>query len=225
MTDTTQIAYTAEDLISHKLEREGFLVAKPKFDQDGADLLVLTNVRDGASFGRVQCKGRSVIKQNSFIEIPQKYVSDAFLVTLFIEDGNHDEANLFFFFSEDIKKWVLKKGIYRLSIDKNCYKETFLKYRFSPEKHPKKIRTLIEKTDVNKELQLLQPLMFSQSSSPATHVMYDQEKNTKTIFQSNAPSTQIVSKEIHVSNPDIDVQTTTNPSTGASSIDNIGLKP
>lgn len=46
--DTTHIAYTAEDLIAHKLQRYGLLVAKPKFDQSGTDLIALDEVKDGA---------------------------------------------------------------------------------------------------------------------------------------------------------------------------------
>jgi hypothetical protein len=47
MIDTTHIAYTAEDLISHKLQNAGLLVAKPKFDRDGTDFLALISVGNG----------------------------------------------------------------------------------------------------------------------------------------------------------------------------------
>ena len=48
--DPSVMEYTAEDLIAHKLTRSGFLVAKPRFDQEGADLLAFLKVKDGAKF-------------------------------------------------------------------------------------------------------------------------------------------------------------------------------
>jgi hypothetical protein len=59
---TSSLEHIAEDLISHALQRQGILVAKPKFDHDGADLLALLDVSDGAKFCRIQCKGRSFVK-------------------------------------------------------------------------------------------------------------------------------------------------------------------
>lgn len=80
--DTTVMEYTAEDLIAHKLQRANILVAKPKFDQDGADLLALLHVKDNAKFCRIQCKGRSLGKYGASVEIPTKYVSDGFVLFL-----------------------------------------------------------------------------------------------------------------------------------------------
>lgn len=51
--DITVMEYTAEDFIAHKLQRSGFLVAKPKFDQDGADLHAFLDVKDNAKFCRI----------------------------------------------------------------------------------------------------------------------------------------------------------------------------
>lgn len=73
--DTTLMEYTAEDLIAHKLQRAGILISKPKFDREGTDLIALMEVKGGAIFCRIQCKGRSLIKsESSSIKIPQKYV-------------------------------------------------------------------------------------------------------------------------------------------------------
>jgi len=129
--DTTHIAYTAEDLISHKLQRSGLLVAKPKFDREGADLLVLMAVKDGAKFCRVQCKGRSLINSaSSNVEVPKIYVEGAFILCLFVDDGNIRETNLFCFFPNDIKKrWVLKtsddpaKDFYLLTFSKTTFND------------------------------------------------------------------------------------------------------
>ena len=41
----------------------GLLVAKPKFDINGTDLLVFAEMKDGVKFCRIQCKGRSSEKE------------------------------------------------------------------------------------------------------------------------------------------------------------------
>ena len=125
--DTTFMEYTAEDLIAHKLQRAGILISKPKFDTEGADLLALTKVSDGARFCRIQCKGRSLKQsQSSSIDIPEKYVTSSFIVFLFIEDGISENSHLFCFFSEEIQSWHLndeKKFI--VSFTKNNFAEKF----------------------------------------------------------------------------------------------------
>lgn len=78
--DTTKLEYTAEDLIAHTLQRSGILIAKPKFDREGAGLLAFAELADGVKFCRIQCKGRTLIDSNSSIKIPTFYVSPS-LVT------------------------------------------------------------------------------------------------------------------------------------------------
>ena len=78
--DTTHLEYTAEDLISHKLMQAGLLVAKPKFDREGTDLLALLQMADGVKFCRIQCKGRSIKDSNSNIKIPTSYVTNGFVL-------------------------------------------------------------------------------------------------------------------------------------------------
>lgn len=91
-TDTTIMEYTAEDLIAHKLQRSGLLVAKPKFDHDGADLLVLLDVKDNAKFCRVQCKGRSLrTRKHTEVLIPRKYATNGFVVFVFVETGESEK--------------------------------------------------------------------------------------------------------------------------------------
>lgn len=107
--DTTHLEYTAEDLISHKLQRGGLLVAKPKFDRDGTDLIALMEVADGAKFCRIQCKGRTLAgNKSSNVEIPEEYVKGAFFVFLYVETGN-SEPCIFCFSTKDMKsRWILK---------------------------------------------------------------------------------------------------------------------
>jgi hypothetical protein len=95
--------YTAEDLIAHKLQRQGILVAKPRFDIEGADLLAILQVRDGARFARVQCKGRTLLQgSRSEIAVRKQYVTPGFVVFLFIETQDLERTYLYCFFQNDI---------------------------------------------------------------------------------------------------------------------------
>jgi hypothetical protein len=160
--DTTHIAYTAEDLISHKLQRSGLLVAKPKFDRDGTDLLAFMSVDNGTKFCRIQCKGRSLIKSSKAnVDVFESYVTAGFILFLFINDGNDSASNLFCFFPDDIKKrWVLKtnkesKKIYSLSFSKSTFndinkKGNLIEYFFSEQKI-EQIKIIIRKSDIKEE--------------------------------------------------------------------------
>jgi hypothetical protein len=111
-TDTTKIANTAEDLIAHKLQRAGILVAKPKFDQDGADLIALLDVKDAAKFCRIQCKGRSLIgSSDSSVSVPINYATDGFVLFLEIDTGDRAEVDLYCFLGRETRVNEMKKLI------------------------------------------------------------------------------------------------------------------
>jgi hypothetical protein len=173
--DTTHKANIAEDLISHKLQRSGLLVAKPKFDHEGADLLVLMNLEKGAKFCRVQCKGRSLLKlmSKSHVEVPKKYIQGAFLLVLFIDDGEEKETNLFCFFQDDIEnRWKLRTvrnsecEFYRLSFSKASYKDVkkrgnLLEYYLTNQKI-EKIKRIIREANIDKEFGQMFALLKNQ---------------------------------------------------------------
>lgn len=142
---TSSLEHIAEDLIAHALQRNKILVAKPKFDHDGADLFALLDVSDGAKFCRIQCKGRSLLSSaKSQIEIPVKYVTDAFIVILFIEDKQILEQNLFCFFGTQIRKWKKsKKNKYTLYFSKSNYREKLKNNVFSQKSVDEIIKSII----------------------------------------------------------------------------------
>jgi len=161
--DTTYLEYTAEDLIAHKLQRGGLLVAKPKFDRDGTDLIALMEVADGAKFCRIQCKGRSLISSvNSNVEIPKEYIQGAFLVFLYIDVGDND-PHIFCFAKEEIEvNWNLKtnkrhKENYHLNFSKTTFREKLSAYRFTTDRIDQ-IKEIIGKSVSKKEIELLKIL-------------------------------------------------------------------
>jgi len=163
--DTTHLEYTAEDLIAHKLQRSGLLVAKPKFDRDGADLIALLDVADGAKFCRIQCKGRSLkSSKNSNVKIPADYVSGSFFAFLYVDTGD-SETYIFCFSVSDIKiHWDHKtdnnKNFYSLNIYKNTFLDTsnssnLLSFSFDPAKIDL-IKEDIKKSNSKKEIKLIE---------------------------------------------------------------------
>jgi len=157
--DTAKLGHTAEDLIASQLQRADILVAKPKFDRDGADLLGLLNVNDGARFCRIQCKGRTIGNSGSNnVTISPKYVSNAFVVCLFVETGDTDTTNLFVFFGSEIEDengpWTLGKKkngdpVFRLDINEPRLNE-WEKYRLN-ESRTGEIKHLIRNANVTGE--------------------------------------------------------------------------
>ncbi len=105
------LEYTAEDLISHILQRNGILISKPKFDIKGADLIAFKEFNDSTKIGRIQCKGRTlkVGKQKSTsIKIPVEYVTGAFFLFLYVDTGV-DNTVVYYFNVDDIRKWKKTK--------------------------------------------------------------------------------------------------------------------
>ena len=150
--DTTVMEYTAEDLIAHKLQRSDILVAKPKFDREGADLLALLDVSDGAKFCRIQCKGRSLTNsKRTQVKVPKKYVTDAFVLFLFVETGVKENTHLFCFLGNEIRNtWNSKEDTYELSITTDNLEKNFTKYIFNEGKI-NQIKKMILNVDVQGE--------------------------------------------------------------------------
>ena len=136
MSDTTKLEYTAEDLIAHKLQKSDILVSKPKFDRDGADLLASSTIDDNAKFCRIQCKGRSLTNNPSNnVRILNSYISESFILFLYIDDGFFNNTNLFVFFYDEISKWKLnEKNEYVLNIYKSSFKSELSAYTFDESK-------------------------------------------------------------------------------------------
>lgn len=79
------------------------------------------------------------------LKIPIKYVTDAFIVVLFIEDGQISEQNLFCFFESQIRReWKTnKQNEYTLSFSKSNYKEMLKNNVFNSESVNEIINSII----------------------------------------------------------------------------------
>ncbi len=148
-----RMAKIAEDRVSAQLLSSDIITAKPTVDINGADLLAIMTVQDGAKFARLQCKGRSLLTPQSSNRvvppslrsgrtrssrpiplrgtaqlriIPESYVSGTFTCFVYIQEGPEMREHLLCFFAFDIKqRWQFseEKREYYLSL----YGKTFQK--------------------------------------------------------------------------------------------------
>jgi len=165
MRDTAKMEHTAEDYISFKLQEGPLLIAKPKFDIDGTDLLALlpdeTHGRFSARLGRIQSKGRSLKNTpHSPVDIPCVYVRGPFFVFLYIDYRKVD--NLYVFFVEDIEKWEVKEGKYVLDVTRKAIEDGSMdRFLFNADKAQEIVET-IRRTPSEMEKEMYQMLKMGQ---------------------------------------------------------------
>jgi hypothetical protein len=149
--DTSQLEHQAEDFISSYLNRLGLLIAKPKFDVLGTDLLAFSEMNDGVKFCRIQCKGRSFSNsKNSNISIPHSYVTDGFVVFLYV-DAPSVGPQLYTFFPNEIKQWPQnKKNEFVLTFSLSNFESKLAAYKVT-ELKVKAFKLFIENANVSGE--------------------------------------------------------------------------
>lgn len=130
--DTSVLEHIAELKIAHELQKHNILIAKPYFDQNGTDLLAFSKMEDGVKFCRIQCKGRTVIKDGkNGIEIPKDYVTGGFIVFLYVDFGDFTDQ-LYMFHASEIEKWNLSpENKYTLSLSGSNLKKKLIKSTFN----------------------------------------------------------------------------------------------
>ena len=152
--DTSQLENIAEDTISSRLQQSGILVAKPKFDILGTDLLAFLEMRDGIKFCRIQSKGRSFSSPNSNVKIPKSYVSNGFVVFLYLDYGESGQE-LYMFISTDIEQWNINaKGEYQLLLSANTAKSNLDFFKFDSSK-VQILKSIIETAETSGEFRRL----------------------------------------------------------------------
>lgn len=107
----------AELLITSRLLKHKFNVTKPSLDKEGADLLIVDNIKGKTTkFLKVQSKLRTVSKkQGNSVNISMDYVTDNFVLFLYISRDEEEEL-LYTFFSEDILNWRITSNCYVLTL-------------------------------------------------------------------------------------------------------------
>lgn len=122
--DTKPLETEALNQIKALLGRYGFQYAELNFDEEGADFFTVKKVlHDSQVYWRCmksQSKGRDVSRHCSNIRIPRSYVTDDFLVFVYVKPEEVDDANTFLFTAEDIRNtWKETREEYELYLPKD----------------------------------------------------------------------------------------------------------
>jgi len=150
-TDKTALHKVSAFLLSQEI-----ITATPDVDINGADLLAIMKVQDGAKFARIQCKGRTLTSQESktSITIKKSYVTGTFTLLLNIFCPYNRTEHLFCFFAYDIKGrqdlWKITKSEYRLSLYGKTFGEKFDLFSFT-ESRVRALKEIIRDSDTSKE--------------------------------------------------------------------------
>jgi hypothetical protein len=118
--DTKRLEQIGETFIVSRLLDGDILVAKPFFDQAGADLVGFTSIDDKAKFCRIQCKYRE-LKKTTSVQIDSKHVIGAYIFFLYIKAG--DQSHFYCLLPADIRrlfqsKTASSKSFFKLNITK-----------------------------------------------------------------------------------------------------------
>ncbi|KQZ44694.1 hypothetical protein [Duganella sp. Root1480D1] len=144
--DNKPLEQLAENYIKVELGKANFKYAKPDYDLDGTDLIVLQPI--SKHYVRqviVQSKGRSVGSQQTNVRINKSYVNSNFICFLYLQLDNDPVHYFYIFFCDDIKKWDAYDKYFQLLIPKDFKKNTALiAAKFNPKTHIKKIADLLD---------------------------------------------------------------------------------
>lgn len=170
--DTKPLENEAELYIQSVLIKHGFSLAKPNFDTDGADLLVVDNIKNKFTpVLRIQCKGRNISTNGSNISIPREYVGNNFVVFLYTKLENY-ESELFIFLPNDIAGWRITNNEYVLSFNKNTIKkEGFIEKQFHS-RHCVQLREILRTCKIKKYTSVIIDSIFLNKAIEKTINIY-----------------------------------------------------
>ena len=142
--------------VSAKLMQHDIITAHPDVDLNGADLLAIMKIEDGAKFARIQCKGRTIQhhKSSCYIKIPKTYVTGTFTCVVNILYLVDNSEHCFCFFANDIKSrpdlWKDRSDYFSLSLYGNTFSKKADLFYFSNSRIIA-LKEMIKQSDMNKE--------------------------------------------------------------------------
>jgi len=142
--------------VSAKLMQHDIITAHPDVDLNGADLLAIMKIEDGAKFARIQCKGRTIKHHNRscYIKIPKTYVTGTFTCVVNISYLVDNSEHCFCFFANDIKGrpdlWKDRSDSFSLSLYGNIFSKKADLFYLSDSRIIA-LKEMIKQADMNKE--------------------------------------------------------------------------
>jgi hypothetical protein len=170
--DNKPLEMEAELLIQHELIKGGFKVAKPTFDTEGADLLVVESITEKFTrFLKIQCKGRSS-KASTNVTVNKSYVTDNFFLFLYLKLAERP-PELFLFSREEILLWKDDGSNYVLYLAGRAVEGKIAECRFSPES-VRRLHSALNKSPIKKYSSLVVDESFVQRAIAKTIESYSE---------------------------------------------------
>jgi len=146
MRDNKPIELEAENYVCNKLAKMNLKYAKPNFDLNGGDLIIINQIdKDSYKSINVQVKGRNITKDDSNVKIHKNYIADNFIFFLYLKVNEDFNDYLYCFFDKDISKWKLNGDYYCLNIPKKAHKENFFNNNLFSRDNAYKILEILHK--------------------------------------------------------------------------------
>ncbi|MCF6211839.1 MAG: hypothetical protein L3K24_14450 [Gammaproteobacteria bacterium] len=170
--DTKPMEEQAESFVKHELIKHKFNVVKPCFDEEGADLLIIDNIKcKFTNILKVQSKGRSLNKNGSSITIPISYVKNDFVVFLYVV-SEALESTLFTFFYEDIVKWKSNEKNYILNFTNTRIASAYFAEKIFTSRTASTIRQRLNETEIKKYTTIIIDEIFLEKAISKTISIY-----------------------------------------------------
>lgn len=170
--DTKPLEIEAESRIKSELLKYNFKTIKPDFDENGADLLIIDNIETKYShIVKVQCKGRNIEKNGSNITIPSNYVTDNFIVFLYVKLEGF-KTKLLVFFPEDIMDWKRVSKKYILNFNSNSIQDEPLKNKEFSDSSYMRINELLIDSKIKKYTSVIIDSIFLNKAIKKTIIVY-----------------------------------------------------
>lgn len=123
--DTKPLELEALNEIESKVARYGYKYARINYDEDGGDLYIIEKCEGNTlSYLRCQSKGRSIYPSHSSVVIPKSYISEDFLVFVYVKPMDLDDVETYLYTANDIVSvWEESEKSYSLYLSKDFISE------------------------------------------------------------------------------------------------------
>ena len=173
MRDNKPLEEQAELTVRHHLIKHGFSIAKPSYDTQGGDILIIEKPNEQFSkILKVQSKGRTLGKNGTNVRIPISYVTDDFILFIYLVKEDNSDF-LYVLFAKDIKQWTSNGKEYTLSITEKSIEKEYMTKNLVSEDKISQIREQLKKAQIKKYTSIIIDGVFLGKAVNNTRAIYN----------------------------------------------------
>ena len=173
MRDNKPLEEQAELAVKHHLIKHGFSIAKPSYDTQGGDILIIEKPNEQFSkILKVQSKGRTLGKSGTNVRIPISYVTDDFILFIYLVKEDNSDF-LYVLFAKDIKQWTSNGKEYTLSITESFIEKEYMIKKLLSDNKISQIKELLKKAQIKKYTSIIIDGVFLEKAVKNTRAIYN----------------------------------------------------